>query len=634
MLTLVGCGAFKSSEISSEQPTLGVKHTAPKGSGLNLSTFPTPNIPPALEARAQAQVSRQKNMTKLYRYTVDIKSPGDPTLADSFAKVSRLNMMTDVRVPLAALEQRLNVSLNDAHSFLQSQGYYDGQVTGKIEIIKDKAQVLVRFKPGTRYTVGPNRVILTGNLNLESKAALPPKNLAGVGLALGVPAVADHILAAVNQVEDTFRNRGYPQAKLESTRFVVDKKAKTVEAEIKVHPGNFALMGNIITKESSVNQEYLEALRTWKIGQPWNQELMGNYLGALRQTGLFQMVEGHPGPSTVSDTALYPIELTLTKGPERTVGGMVSYDTDFGPGLNAYWEHRNFTGRGDRLRLDLPVWADIQMLSAKYRYPYFLSHTQDLIARAGILHEDTDAYELMSSSLTLGLERRLTPRWTISATGTIEGGTITDPGQTKEDFIMMGFPVSANYDRTNSLLDPTSGVRLLMLAAPYSGTFHNKFNVVQTRLEGQGFIPLGTEHFVLALRAVWGSLWNANESQDVPSSLRFYTGGGGSVRGYAYQSIGPRNADDDPLGGITLGELGLETRWRFSETMGLVAFLDGGMVYNDLSEELFSDMLWGAGLGFRYYTPVGPARLDVAVPLERRPDDDPWQLYISIGQSF
>lgn len=633
-LGLVGCGMFKHPEVDPQQAAFGVRHTAPAGQKLSLSSFLTPQIPTELEARAQAQLAGQTNGKKLYQYTVDIKSPKDTDLALSFSKLSRLNLMKDESVSRTTLEQRLNVSLKDAHKLLESQGYYEGKVTGKLDFAGKKVKASIVFEPGARYKVGSGRVILIGSLNSGSKAALPPQNLAQVGLALGAPAVASHILEAVSRVEGTFRNRGYPEAKVESTRYIVDKKAKTVEAEIRVNPYKFALMGNIKAKDASVHQDYLEALRTWKVGQPWNQELMGSYLTALRQTGLFQVVEAHPGTAVSSDPSLLPIVLTLAKAPERTVGGMVSYDTDFGPGLNAYWEHRNLTGHGDRLRFDLPVWADMKQLTARYRYPYFLSPDQDLIAQAGILHEDTDAYELMSTSLFLGLERRLSPRWLVSATGTIEGGTITDPGQPKEDFIMLGLPVTVTYNNTNSLLDPTSGMRLLMLTAPYSGTFRNKFNVVQTRLEGHGYIPLGSDRLVLAMRAAWGTLWNADESQDVPSSLRFYTGGGGSVRGYAYQSIGPRNADDDPLGGVTLAELSLETRLRFSETMGLVAFLDGGMVYRNLSDDLYSDMLWGTGLGFRYYTPIGPASLDVAVPLDRRPGDDPWQLYISLGQSF
>ena len=105
------------------------------------------------------------------------------------------------------------------------------------------------------------------------------------------------------------------------------------------------------------------------------------------------------------------------------------------------------------------------------------------------------------------------------------------------------------------------------------------------------------------------------------------------MRGYEYQSLGPRNYRDDPLGGSALTEVSIEPRWRFSETFGVVAFLDGGMAYEDV-DELGKDLRWGAGIGLRLYTPIGPVRLDVATPLNPRDDDDPVQIYLSIGQSF
>lgn len=105
------------------------------------------------------------------------------------------------------------------------------------------------------------------------------------------------------------------------------------------------------------------------------------------------------------------------------------------------------------------------------------------------------------------------------------------------------------------------------------------------------------------------------------------------MRGYKYQSLGPRDSDDDPLGGKALFEVSVEPRWKISEEWGLVAFLDGGMVYDDF-KDYGRDMRWGAGVGIRYYTVIGPVRFDVATPLNPRDDDDALQFYISIGQSF
>ena len=634
-----GCGRFgaqpEDAADHSKSQTLGVSRTKPQGQAVNLhASIPAPSIPQDIQALARSSGSAGES-GKLYRYTINCKSTDDPKLAEIFETVSRLALMRDEPANYVTVEQRLSTSLAEARKILDSQGYYEGKVTGSLKEQSDgKLEAVIRFTAGPRYVLGANKVITDGKLSTAGDAKSPPKSLAEVGLEQGVPAIADDILAAVSRVESSFRNHGYPRATVEGTRFVLDRSKRRLEAEIYVKPGPFARMGSIIpNEESTVDTEYLVAKRTWKIGQPWNQELVDDYLTSLRQSGLFQAVEGFAAREDDAE-GNRPIRLRLSGAPERTIGGRVSYDTDFGPGLNAYWEHRNLTGHGDRLRLDMPLWQDMQEFTATYRYPYFLSPDLDIIANGGFLHQDTDAYELYSGAFSAGLEMRISRRWRASIMGAVEGGSLEDPGQDKKEFFMFGLPVTATYDSTNSLLDPTRGYRLIMAAAPYTGTFREDFNVVRTRVEGQAFLPMGSENYVMALRGVWGSLWGADNSQDVPSSLRFYSGGGGSVRGYDYQSVGPRNAKRDPLGGVSQVEVGAEARLRFTESIGMVAFIDGGMVYENVDSELFQDMLWGAGLGARYYTPIGPVRLDVAVPLDRRKGDSAWQLYISIGQSF
>ncbi len=619
--------------------------TTSTGPAPSLTTIGTPQIPADL--RSQTGGTRQRTPQK-YSYTVEVNSPNLPELTEMFIKVNRLSVMHGEPITKTTLERRLMLSLEEGQELLKSQGYYDGKVEGRLVLEKDNTyKAIFDFTPAKAYVMGPSKVILKGSLDPESQAVAPPKSLGEVALSPGEPAVAADVLAAVNRVEEAFHNRGYPEAKVVDTHFTLDRKQKTLEAEVVVVPGELVRMGPIKVVASTVDQSYLEALRTWRVGQAWNQEAVNNYTDALRQTGLFQAVEINKDQVSKDDEgkkvilraanskdALRPVEVNLVGAPERTVGGKISYDTDFGIGLNAYWEHRNLTGHGDRLRLDLPVWGDLQQFTASYRYPYIWSPKQDLLVNGGFLHEDSDAYEIYSAALAVGVERRFSKRFTGSVAATIEGGTIQDPGQEKEDFLMMGLPVIATYNHTNSLLDPTRGMRLSAQVAPYTGKFDGEFNVLRTKFEGRAFIPLFSEKLVAAFKGSWGTVWNADNSQDIPVSLRYYSGGGSSVRGYDYQSVGPRDAAGNPLGGISLAEVSGELRWRVTEDIGLVSFLDGGMVYDDVDTKVFQDMLWGAGLGARYYTPIGPVRVDVAVPLDKRPGDSSWQLYLSIGQSF
>lgn len=484
-----------------------------------------------------------------------------------------------------------------------------------------------------KVRISPPPAESAGHDDTPADAPGLPRSLEDVGLAPGSPAVADAMLGAVDRVRAAFRNRGYPMAVVISSRFFLNNESRSVEAEVRVLPGPFMRMGALeIHEDSSVSLDYLQAKQTWKEGEAWNQDKLEAYRDALRQTGLFVTIDLDPAQEEDA-SGNRSVVATLTAAPERTVGGAITFDTSFGPGIQGFWEHRNLTGRGDSLRVELPIWADMQELTAKYRLPFFLRNDQDFIAQAGVLNEDLDAYQLQAGRVTMGIDRRLSRRWNVTAQGSVEAGSLKDPEKPRRDYLMLGLPLSANFDSTNSLLDATDGGRASFSLAPYTGEYDGDFNALRSRVDLQRFIPLvGENTLVLALRGALGVLSGA-DADEVPPSVRFYSGGGGSVRGFEYQSLGPRNDKDDPLGGSALTEVSVEPRLRFSDTWGMVAFLDGGMAYDDAGD-MATDLRWGAGVGIRLYTAIGPMRFDVATPLNPRDDDDPIQFYISIGQSF
>jgi translocation and assembly module TamA len=139
--------------------------------------------------------------------------------------------------------------------------------------------------------------------------------------------------------------------------------------------------------------------------------------------------------------------------------------------------------------------------------------------------------------------------------------------------------------------------------------------------------------YVAALRVATGSILGAGSVPDVPADRRFYAGGGGSVRGYAYQGVGPKDANGQPTGGLSLAEASVEMRIGITDTIGIVPFVDAGAVSEEDYPD-FSGTKVGAGLGLRYLTPFGPLRLDAAVPVNPDPDDPDFAIYAGIGQAF
>lgn len=635
--------------------------------------IPPPKIPPDLAAEARAQPAPPApDPANAVTYDVDCSVDDRPRrhrdgaapaaspppddakateashreLVDTFKETSILYRLRETPPDsVTGLEQRLAVALNEARNVLHSYGYYSGRVRGRVERAAPsgdgkgpRAVVRVVFLPGPQYRMGATRVIAEvppGLKDEEPKAyANLPRTLADAGLEEGAPALAADVLAAVDRAREAFLNNGFPYAETVSTAYIADHGNRALEAEVRIRPGAFVRMGDIEREGAeTVRDSYIENMRIWRRGRPWNQSRIETLRENLRATGLFQSIDIIPAKHEDAD-GNRPVALTLQGAPERTVSAALKYHSDFGPGFQTNWEHRNLTGRGDSLRLTLPLWLDMQEFTANYRLPFFLRKDQDFIAGGGVLNQDTDAYRVSSGAFSAGIERRLSRWWSGFVKGSVEGGTIKEPDEPSRDYLMFGLPLGLTYDNTRSLLDAVRGERVMLAVTPYTGEYEKNFNVVRTRLEAQTFVPLvGEDKLVLALRGVLGAIAGA-DSGDVPPSVRFYSGGGGSVRGYEYQSIGPRNEDDDPLGGGSLAEMSVEARYKFTPEWGAVAFVDGGTVYENLFDDATRAMRFGAGVGLRIYTAIGPIRVDLATPLNPRDDDDPLQFYISIGQSF
>ncbi|MDR1297122.1 MAG: BamA/TamA family outer membrane protein [Deltaproteobacteria bacterium] len=470
----------------------------------------------------------------------------------------------------------------------------------------------------------------------EGGRPCPAGDLISAGLKPGAPARAADVLEVVDNVERKWRDDGYPQAEIVGTRYSIDPVKKTLLAQIILNPGPYLKMGGLVVRgDDTVNERFLRHNVNWREGQNWSEDAAERYREILLQTGLFKSVEAKPAgePDASGNTAL---EVTLEAAPRRTVSGSLNYDSDWGPGVSVAWENRNLSGWGDSLRVELPYWKDLVQLGLNYQRPFvFNNRDQSLLVEGYLLREDTENYELSSISAAAGFERRLNRRLRARLQTSLELGTLDERMDGRRRYQVVGFPFNMYWNNADSYLDATHGLRASLLLSPYYGNYLADFKVVKYRLEASFYRPLALENrLVLALRAMMGSILGTGPEY-LPSSLRFFGGGGQSVRGYEYQSIGPRNARNRPAGGATVGEISGELRWRFSKTMGVVAFVDGGMVYEraDISQ-MGQDFLWGGGLGFRYYSPVGPFRLDLATPLTPREEDGPLQLYLSLGQSF
>jgi translocation and assembly module TamA len=441
-------------------------------------------------------------------------------------------------------------------------------------------------------------------------------------------------------MREALRRAGHPLAAVAGRQATVDHDRRAMDVAWRLAPGPRATFAAPeVTGQVRTNTGLLERTAARQIeGRDYSPAALERARRALVALGVFESVRAEPAAALAPGNRL-PVTFRVAERPLRAVGGSLSYETNYGLGASLFWEHRNLLGGAERLRLEGEVarLADGSFSNATYRafatltLPELWRRDIRLTARIGAVRELLEAYDREAVLASALAERRLSDRLALQAGPQFETGRIGRYGDL-EAFTLLGFTTGLRWDGTTSLLDPTSGARASVTATPYWSLDNG---VTYTRLLAIGSTYLdvtGDQRGVLALRAAIGSAVGATRDE-ITLDKRFYAGGGGSVRGYAFQSIGPRDAGNQPLGGASLLEGSIEWRQRISGPWGGVVFVDAGTVGVDAVPGT-GTLRVGAGIGLRYLTAIGPIRVDVGVPLNPERGDAAYGLYVGIGQAF
>lgn len=569
----------------------------------------------------------------------------DLNLVEGMEKVSQLVSLKETPPDGAlGLELRAQKDVETAIKFLASQGYYDGRVTMEMTgQDTEKARVVITLHTGRRYVVGDISILYEPEPRILPEVAKYKRILFGNWIPRvrkGRPVVAERILEGVRNIPTRMHNHGYPDARVVEEFYYLDRAKRTLNILVEVNPGAPAYMAMPdFTGKSDVNHAYLKRIVHWDPGTPWDARRLDRYLSHLRRTGLFHTVNLKEGTALDAYPDGYkPVEIEVEDARHRSVGGMVRYDTDTGFGAELHWEHRNVFGNGEKFSATAPYTSTDRGVEFEFLKPAFLARGQILRANAEAMDETTDAYDRRGVMGRAGIMKFWNRQWMTV------GGLFADTGQLKNNerdlspYTIYGLDLRVRRDTRNNRQNPTSGLDAELKLSPMAGRYSGDFTAVGGELAVSGFwAPFKwrsgrpKDKLVFAGRVGLGAI-TGSELDNIPSTYRFYMGGMDTVRGYGYQQIGPMDADGDPVGGRSYQMVNLESRFKITDSLGLVAFLDGGQLYTSEFPEFDTDMDWGAGMGVRYFTPVGPVRLDVAFPLKEV--DPPVQFYISIGQSF
>ncbi|HYD07612.1 MAG TPA: autotransporter assembly complex family protein, partial [Reyranella sp.] len=537
---------------------------------------------------------------------------------------------------------------------LRSKGYYDGRVTATVAgqpVDEPAALDAIEQRPETEtitftFDVATGPIYRVVDLAIQGPADIvgyPGLDRKKLTLEPGKPADAATIIATEDEILGQVRDRGYALATVTRREVLIDHATREARVTFTVDSGPTVRMGRVrFSGTEKVDTTYLQKRVPFEEGEIYAPAKVNALRDRLTSLGVFNSVRIKEAKS-LDERGELPIDVEVTDRSPRTIGFGGSYETQRGFAVNGYWMHRNLFGEAESLKLSAEVNhigqgtmpQDLGYgVKIDFRKPDWWIKQQDAVANAAAVNEIFDAYRRKAITLLLGIEQVLSPQWRFKVGVSGEVSEIQRYGIWGY-YSLIGLPAQVIYNRANSDVDPTEGFRVTFNAAPYADLTHAGDLFAILKLVGTAYLNVsGDGRSVLAGRAAFGSIPGGTNAS-IPFDKLFYAGGGGSVRGFAYQSAGPRDVFNNPLGGASLVEASLEFRQRFGESWGAVVFVDAGSAYTDTLPNFsqFAPRL-GAGAGVRYYTGFGPARLDVGIPLNKRDGDAPFGIYVSIGQAF
>jgi len=574
-------------------------------------------------------------------------------LADLFGDLSALYDGDGKAENGAMVRARLSADAELLQRILASEGYYDAKVetridrTPRTEDAGGDGESRARRRRGPLIAVidvTPGQRYIFSSIAIDAKPTVPPTLISdNFPLSVGEPIVSERVQGAEAALALKLPEEGYPFAKIGQRDILLDGATGGGDYTLPVDIGPRARFGGFeTTGDLAFDADHVEVLSRFRRGELYDSRMVDDLRQALVATGLFSTVAVEPqktGESAGDDTEYVTMLVTQDAGPPRTIAASAGYGTGEGIRLEGSWTHRNLFPPEGALIVRGVAGTQQQGIGATFRRSNAgrRDRTFELVAEAS--RNNYNAFEALTGRLAARVSVESTPIWQKKFTyaygaeviATSEDDYDLARGVRDRDlYYILGLTGQVGMDRTDSLLDPTKGFRVTALVQP-EGSLSGKFTpYARTRLDVSGYYPV-TDSIVVAGRVRVGSILGASRERLAPSR-RFYAGGGGSVRGFGYQELGPKDPNLDPIGGRSINEAALEARYRFGN-FGVVGFVDAGQVYRG-STPTFSDLRFGAGIGARYYTNFGPMRLDVATPIDRRPGEARVSVYVSIGQAF
>ncbi|WP_029004721.1 autotransporter assembly complex protein TamA [Azorhizobium doebereinerae] len=626
----------------------------------------TPAQPAAQEpsffdkAMAWFDPSRAKDntpVTDAVPYSVTIDVSGDSAARTAVTDASNLDRLKHTAPSGAAgLVRRALADRERIIAALYTEGYYGGRITITVAGVPADAPAAFDAVEAARRAgsvpvvvkVDPGPLFSFGTIRVEDPSGRP---LAGapspreMRLVPGQPARATAVTAAERIIVTALRDQAHPFARVDGKDVVADHATHTLDVTFHATPGPVATFGPFtVSGTKTLDPGFVTARIDIRPGEPYSPQRLEDLRKRLTAFEIIGSVRFREADRLNAQGQL-PIVVEVSEREPRYVGFGAKYSNTDGSSATAYWGHRNLFGNGETLRLEsqLTWYAEGSdavptadpfgyRVSASFTKPGIFTANEDLVAEAAALREVTNAYVREGATFLGSIRHRFDDDWNAQVGVDLEQSTVQDTYGTTDPFIA-GIPVSVTGDTTDNVLDASKGYKFSATVEPFVAFGDSGAGPVMVKAQLSAYHAFDEDkRWILAGRVGAGSIIGP-ELLDVPAQRRFYVGGGGTLRGFDYQSASPHNAYGIIIGGLSYFTASAELRVRITDTIGIVPFFDMGAAFADEVPD-FSAMYYSVGLGLRYYTAVGPVRLDFAIPLNPVAGGSKYGVYLSLGQAF
>ncbi|MDN2566103.1 autotransporter assembly complex protein TamA [Aquibium sp. A9E412] len=583
-------------------------------------------------------------------YTLDFAVTGPQEVEDALKAASSL--WADRDEPASGAAGLIAKARGDYRRLLDAL-YSEARYAGTISITIDGRQAtelapdavladpaLVRVV----VTAGPLFRFQTARVVNAPPPAVDPDDVvddpAAEGFRSGAEARSGAIVRAGRLAVEGWRQQGHAKAEVAGRDVTADHRDDTVDAVVTVAPGRRAVYGPVSVRGTErMDPGFVAYMTGLQPGVEYDPDSMQKAANRLARLDVFRAARLVEADEIGADGTL-PITVVVQERLPRRFGVGGTFSTVDGLGLEAYWLHRNLFGRAERLRVEGRVGgigktfdptAFTYRLGAIFTKPGIYTPDTDFVASVFGEREVLESYTRTGVTGEAGFKHDFNDALSGRLMATGGYARFEDDLGTRE-FTTAGLSGALTFDSRDDPADATQGFFVEAVAEPFY-EFNYGNAILRGTIEGRTYYGFGEDDRVVAAgRLKFGTLYGAPTAETPPDKL-FFAGGGGSVRGYAYRNIGVP-VPGGVVGGHSLIEGSAELRVRVTDTIGVVGFADAGYVGDDPIPDFSQDLRVGVGGGVRYLTGLGPIRLDVAVPLDRRPGDPSVAFYAGIGQAF